>query len=89
MITNLKDPMLRVPHKKATLGSTTTMAETMDRQRAPPLGAFGVMKSIVNGRHPLSKFIPMALLAIDAVLCVLIIMKVPCVYCPIPRSYPS
>jgi hypothetical protein len=65
------------------------MAETMDRQREQPLGAFGLVKSILNGRHPLSKFIPIGLLAVDAVLCVLILTKVPCMCCPIPRSYPA
>lgn len=33
---------------------------------------------VANGRHALSKFIPMGLWLADAVLCGLIIWKVPC-----------
>lgn len=35
---------------------------------------------VANGRHPLSKFVPAMLLLFDAVLCALIIWKVPCMH---------
>lgn len=33
---------------------------------------------VANGRHPLSRFVPALLLVFDAVLCALVIWKVPC-----------
>jgi hypothetical protein len=57
------------------------MADTQaDRQRPTKQGVLGLASAILNGRHPISQLIPLALLAIDAVFCVLIIQKVPCVY---------
>ncbi len=40
--------------------------------------AFSFAADVANGRHALSKLVAPTLLALDAVLCALIIWKVPC-----------
>lgn len=40
--------------------------------------AVGFALDVANGRHALSRLIPLALFGLDAVLCVLIIWKIPC-----------
>ncbi|KAM0321906.1 hypothetical protein ACHAQA_009803 [Verticillium albo-atrum] len=44
---------------------------------APPTQPINLLLDIVNGRHKLSRAIPLGLLVLDAVLCILIILKVP------------
>ncbi|KAM0281107.1 hypothetical protein ACHAQH_003686 [Verticillium albo-atrum] len=44
---------------------------------AAPAQPTNVLLDIVNGRHKLSRAIPLGLLVLDAVLCILIILKVP------------
>ncbi len=46
----------------------------------PPIymQAFNFALAVANGRHALSKFIPPVLLALDVVLCGLVIWKIPC-----------
>lgn len=51
--------------------------KTVERQRPAKQGVLGLASSILNGRHPAAQLIPLTLLIIDAVLCVLIIQKVP------------
>lgn len=49
-------------------------------QPEPPihLKAYRFINDVANGRHALSKLIPIALWLADAVLCGLIIWKIPC-----------
>lgn len=50
-----------------------------DKQKpSMPVQAAKLVLNIANGRHKLSKAIPMALFVIDALLCAAIILKVPC-----------
>lgn len=52
---------------------------TMDGSSAPlHTRAIRLGLDVANGRHPLSRFVPAALLLFDAVLCALVIWKVPC-----------
>jgi hypothetical protein len=46
----------------------------------PPIyqRATNFVLDVANGRHALSKLVPPALLAFDAVLCALVIWKIPC-----------
>lgn len=46
--------------------------------------AIGLALDIANGRHFLSRIVPLALLLADALLCGLVIWKVPCKHCSIP-----
>lgn len=48
------------------------------RQPAQAKSAFGQLVDIANGRHKLSLLIPLALVAFDALLCIAVILKVPC-----------
>ena len=43
-----------------------------------PVQVYNLAVIVANGRHPLSKLVPPALLAADVLLCALIIWKVPC-----------
>lgn len=51
-----------------------------DARKCAPLyaQAIGLALDIANGRHFLSKLIPPALFLLDALLCALVIWKVPC-----------
>lgn len=66
--------------KEAVKFSFTMADKTVERRRPAKQGVLGLASAILNGRHPASQLIPLALLAIDAVLCVLVIQKVPCRY---------
>ncbi|KAH6673978.1 dolichyl-P-Man:Man(5)GlcNAc(2)-PP-dolichyl mannosyltransferase [Plectosphaerella plurivora] len=48
-----------------------------DKQPAQARSALGQLVDIANGRHKLSRFIPPALLAFDALLCIAVLFKVP------------
>lgn len=49
-----------------------------DQQPVQARSALGQILDIANGRHKWSRFIPLGLLALDAVLCVAVVLKVPC-----------
>jgi hypothetical protein len=55
--------------------TTPTMA---NNPPALPMRAIHLVSDILNGRHVLSKLIPPLLFLADALLCALIIWKVPC-----------
>lgn len=57
-----------------------------DKKPAQARSVFGQLADIANGRHTLSRFIPPALLAFDALLCIAILFKVPCTS---PYTFPS
>ena len=50
-----------------------------------PSQAYRFSVDLLNGRHALSKLVPVALWLADAVLCGLIIWKIPCKLPPRPR----
>ena len=58
----------------------------MAASKEPPIytQAVNFVLDVANGRSVLSKFIPPALLALDVVLCGLVIWKIPCKQLPIP-----
>jgi alpha-1,3-mannosyltransferase len=49
-----------------------------DRQPGIATQAVNFVGDVANGRHFLSKIVPFGLWGLDAVLCALIIWKVPC-----------
>lgn len=64
-----------VPYRKLHSPETDTMAQT----EAPAYArVLDLVSDIATGRHALSKFIPPLLWLVDAVLCGLIVWKVPC-----------
>lgn len=58
------------------------MPGTMDGSASPlQARAIRLGLDVANGRHPLSRFVPALLLLFDAVLCALVIWRVPCKLC--------
>ncbi|KAG7134770.1 hypothetical protein HYQ45_007287 [Verticillium longisporum] len=51
--------------------------QQLANKAAAPAQPINLLLDIVNGRHKLSRAIPIALLIFDALLCILIILKVP------------